>query len=187
MWEVLTVEMEELILDYIYDENDSKRQNREIYRSKEFLIPTISFQIIIILVYEGMNIGLGLMSGFSTWDIIWMVIYPIILLLFMSLFSLWLTKLARKLEQLPRNCRVKINNSGLEADFTNETHSTKWDYLRKVIERKEFISFRIQIGTIYSIPKRVLDNTQLEFLRNILRINLDDKKLKLLIDNKANN
>lgn len=179
--------MEELILEYIYDKNDSKRQDREIRRSKEFLIPTILAQIIIILVYESIEIMQGIVFGFSTCDILWMTIYPVALLLFMSFFSLLLTKLMRKMEYLPHNCRVTVNNNGIEADFTNLTHSTKWDYLRKVIERKEFIYFRIFAGNNYSIPKRVLDNTQLEFLRNILRNNLENKKLKLLIDTKENN
>ena len=183
----MAIEKIEIVLEYVFDQDDRKRLKKELIRSKEILLPTILFPIIAILLIEITEVLSGLATGFSTGDIIYMILFPISLLLMglvlIPIFVRWL----EKMDELPLNCKVIISDNGINADLTSTTYSIKWDYLTRVIERKEFIYFKIQQIATLTIPKRNIDSNQLEKIRNVLSDNFESKKIKLLVDDRSNN
>lgn len=79
----------------------------------------------------------------------------------------------------PVSAKITVDNEGVRGDYKTRFFDLKWSYIRKVVERKEFIYIRLWILSYYVIPKKYLNIKQLEMIHRILQKHLAKKQLKL--------
>ncbi|TFF84985.1 YcxB family protein [Candidatus Heimdallarchaeota archaeon] len=171
---MINLEHEEMILEYPFDPKTSERVYNEIDQSQILKIISFVMPIFILVIVEAFFLFLAYLNNFSLSDIITLIITPVLFLLAVILPYFFKKSIKRHLRTLTEqkssfqgsNCKIVINTDGVYATLPNIEHRLKWNYITKVVARKEFIYFYLINSTFsiratsLTIPKKALTDEQ---------------------------
>lgn len=179
-----------MFIEYILSANDSELIKKEIKKSTPFILvnPFLAFIILIaeILLILGFSF-----DGFKIWEIIYVIVFPIINIFLAFILPKLLEKIpfVKKLFAIDPSQTTKgevlFNSQGIKATIGTTTYDFKWFYFTKIIERDSFFYFYYQPLQSLNIPKRAFSSEQIEKLHQIITNNIDAKKVKIRLKDKG--
>ncbi len=179
-------QIEEMEIEYSEDFDKNQKVTKELSHIKKL-------NLIIFLLPVFLVIFLTLNFSFQVWilgetilnAIIWSYCIPLCIYIVLSLLAhLFIRKINKKikvgLNNHPINRKVILNNEGINIDATISSSILKWDFINKVVETNQLVTFYLAKFNCFWIPKIVLDEEQLRKMHRILLNNIDNTKVEFL-------
>jgi hypothetical protein len=174
--------------------NDINSAQKELSKRVTFFLLSNVLPVFFIIFGEIFYLIISLLIGVSTFDIVFLICYPIVSLSIIFLIPKLFSRLIKQQEKIisdsiSRNpaVKIRISSEGIQTDSTIISYNLKWGYFTKIVELKQFFYFHFSDYEQLVIPKRAFSEEQTEKLYNMLADYINPKltKIKLMKNRKG--